>query len=76
MAMASMTEQNKQSNEPSIDGYEITGFLGRGGMGTVWRAIQENTHREVALKTLRGLNVNSNTVRQRFQREVELAALL
>ncbi len=76
MAMASMTEQNKQSNEPSIDGYEITGFLGRGGMGTVWRAIQENTHREVALKTLRGLNVNSNTVRQRFQREVELAARL
>ena len=71
-AMASMMDQNK----PSIDGYEITGFLGRGGMGTVWRAIQENTHREVALKTLRGLNVNSDTVRLRFQREVELAARL
>ncbi|MEZ5434670.1 MAG: hypothetical protein R3F31_26590 [Verrucomicrobiales bacterium] len=28
------------------------------------------------VETLRGLNVNSNTVRQRFQREVELAARL
>src|SRR5439155_1478481 len=37
---------------PVIDGYRITGRLGRGGMGVVWAAVQLATQRPVALKIL------------------------
>jgi len=37
---------------PEVQGYEILGRLGQGGMGTVWRAVQLSTRREVALKLL------------------------
>jgi WD40 repeat protein len=60
----------------AFDGYKITGKLGAGGMGTVWRAIQLATRREVALKLL---NINasvSGRAKRRFEREVELASRL
>jgi len=37
---------------PEIEGYETISKLGEGGMGTVWRAVQLSTRREVALKVL------------------------
>ena len=58
---------------PEIEGYEITGRLGEGGMGTVWRAIQHSTRREVALKFLAGA-LGSQKAHTRFEREVELTA--
>ncbi len=61
---------------PQIEGYAITGRLGQGGMGTVWKATQLSTRREVALKVLRTGAFASVKAQARFEREVELAARL
>lgn len=37
---------------PQLDGYQLTGLLGRGGMATVYRAIQQGSGRAVAIKCL------------------------
>jgi uncharacterized RDD family membrane protein YckC len=54
-------------------GYRLLGFLGRGGMGTVYEAEQIATARRVALKML-GQQLDSPEMRQRFLREGRLAA--
>jgi serine/threonine protein kinase len=61
---------------PDIEGYRIIKHLGQGGMGTVWRAEQLSTKREVALKTMTARFDQSNKARMRFEREVELTASL
>jgi tetratricopeptide (TPR) repeat protein/predicted Ser/Thr protein kinase len=61
---------------PEVEGYEITGRLGHGGMGTVWKAVQLSTHRQVALKFLGRGVFSSEKAHARFQREVELTARL
>jgi len=61
---------------PQIDGYEILGRLGKGGMGTVWKAVQLSTRREVALKVIARGAFASTRAQMRFEREVELAARL
>jgi len=61
---------------PEIEGYHITGRLGQGGMGSVWRAVQLGTRREVALKLLSAAAFVSDRARSRFDREVELTARL
>lgn len=59
-----------------VPGFEITGRLGEGAMGTVWRAVQHSTRREIALKLITQGAVGSHRARLRFDREVELAARL
>ncbi len=54
-------------------GYRLLGFLGRGGMGTVYEAEQVSTGRRVALKMLEQ-QLDSPEMRQRFLREGRLAA--
>ncbi len=62
---------------PKIEGYEIIEELGAGGMGTVWRAKQLSTDREVALKVMNQRARGSEGVAQsRFEREVTIAAHL
>jgi hypothetical protein len=61
---------------PQIENYRVIAPLGRGGMGTVWRAEQLSTHREVALKLMTAHRVMSEKAQARFQREVELTARL
>ena len=61
---------------PDIPGYEITGRLGSGGMGSVWLATQLSTHRKVAQKLMSQSLFDSDKARARFTREVELTAQL
>ena len=61
---------------PEIEGYQIAGRLGEGGMGVVWRAVQLSTKRQVALKLLPAAKFASSKSRARFEREVELSARL
>lgn len=61
---------------PTIAGYEIIDWIGRGGMGLVYEAYQIATGRRVAIKVLLDSAVADAAARRRFEREVELAARL
>ena len=66
-----------RSQLPDIEGYEIERPLGEGAFGTVWKAVQLATGREVALKFLTTASVRApHSRRQRFEREVKLCARL
>ncbi|MHC4993392.1 MAG: serine/threonine-protein kinase, partial [Planctomycetota bacterium] len=58
-----------------IGGYRITGTLGTGGMGVVYRAEQEHPRRSVALKVLRPHLLSRRSMR-RFEHEAEVLARL
>lgn len=55
-------------------GHELGGEIARGGMGVVYRAVQREPRREVALKTLRGIAMDSPDVLARFQNEAAAMA--
>lgn len=61
---------------PSLPGYEIVDELGRGGMGVVYRAVQIELKRVVALKMMLGGSQAAPADIQRFHIEVEAAARL
>lgn len=65
-----------RSKPTALPGYELLERLGQGGMGTVWKARQMSTNRLVALKLVRRLETASAITRERFRREVQLAASL
>jgi formylglycine-generating enzyme required for sulfatase activity/predicted Ser/Thr protein kinase len=58
-----------------IGAYTITGTLGVGGMGVVYRAEQEHPHRAVALKVLRPDVISRQSMR-RFEHEAQVLARL
>lgn len=60
----------------SLEGYKLLEELHRGGQGVVYRAVQESTNREVALKFIHAGTWADKSVRRRFEREVELAGSL
>ena len=62
---------------PQIEGYQITGVLGQGGMGIVYRAVQTKLNRTVALKVLPAMvGTASPSAVSRFRREATAAARL
>ncbi|MFN0125188.1 MAG: serine/threonine-protein kinase [Verrucomicrobiales bacterium] len=60
---------------PVVEGFVLHEFIGRGGSGMVWRATQEGTMREVALKVLAPWRAHV-LAPLRFEREAEIAASL
>lgn len=62
---------------PNIDDYRITGVLGQGGMGIVYKAVQTKLNRTVALKVLPAIvSTASPAAASRFRREATAAARL
>jgi len=59
----------------NIGKYHVEDRLGRGGMGTVYRAIDETLHREVAIKVLNA-ELNDPEVAKRFRAEAITVARL
>jgi serine/threonine protein kinase len=66
----------RQVQAPRITGYRIERLIGRGGMGTVWLAVQESLRRPVALKVLSPRLASDQDFVQRFQAEARAAAAL
>ena len=59
-----------------IPGYRILRQLGRGGMATVYLAIQQSVDREVALKIMNPALLADPNFGERFLREARIAAKL
>lgn len=59
-----------------IPGYRLLRQLGRGGMATVYLAVQESVDREVALKVMSPALLVDPTFGERFLREAKIAAHL
>src|ERR1700746_2268800 len=64
-----------EADFPAIPGYTILEKLGQGGMGQVFKAMQERLDRIVALKVIRQDRQDTEAVR-RFQKEARAAAKL
>lgn len=59
---------------PSVPGYEITGEIGRGGMGVVYSAVQSATGQAVAVKVIRDGALAGPRDLARFRIEAEATA--
>jgi eukaryotic-like serine/threonine-protein kinase len=56
--------------------YKVVGFLGRGGMGAVYRVHDNELNRDVALKLIRADLEEDQNVIDRFKREIHLSSLV
>ncbi len=61
---------------PRLQGYRVVQQVSEGAQGVVYRAVQESTSRQVAIKTLASGEVISPRRRARAEREAEIAARL
>ena len=59
-----------------LGGCRVEGVIARGGMGIVYRAVQLDLQRPVALKVIAGHHAEDPEFRQRFGRESRMAAAI
>jgi formylglycine-generating enzyme required for sulfatase activity len=71
---ASSPEPTISEHWPTVEGYEIVGVLGRGGMGVVYRAIQRDLGRQVALKMVAAAERSSPADVRRLLNDATIAA--
>ena len=71
-----MQEETDNQNYPDIPGYKILSELGRGGIATVYLAVQESLDRQVALKVMSPLLAMEPDYAERFIREGRTVAQL
>ena len=60
----------------AIPGYRILKELSRGGQGVIYQAVQESTHRKVALKVMLEGPFAGSDSKRRFEREIALVGSL
>lgn len=72
----SNTQSEKASERRKIGHYEIVAELGRGGMGTVYRAYEQSLNRYVAIKVLAPHLADDQELVLRFAREAKSVAAL
>ncbi len=60
----------------TIEHYGLEGVIGRGGMGTVYRAVDLNLARPVAIKVMHERYASQPEFQERFQHEAQAAARL
>lgn len=68
--------QAPRNQAPRISGYKLKRILGKGGMATVYLAVQESFGREVALKVMAPELVNKRDFAKRFEMEARMVAKL
>jgi eukaryotic-like serine/threonine-protein kinase len=59
-----------------LGAYEITGMIGKGGMGEVYKAHDKRLNRTVAIKVLPEHSYNDPESKQRLEREAQMIAAL
>ncbi|MCC6427061.1 MAG: protein kinase [Phycisphaerales bacterium] len=74
--VASLRQQPIVTADTVVAGYTLIEEISRGGQGVVYRAVHAATKRPAAIKMLLGGAFASNRQRQRFDREIEIAAHL
>jgi serine/threonine protein kinase len=57
-----------------VDHFEIVGLVGQGGMGCVYKALDRDLGRTVAIKTLHGIDQHQPQSLARFRREAQAAS--
>ena len=68
--------QPKSTKLPDIPPYEIIAELGSGGMGAVYKAVDRQLNRHVAIKLMHSESLQTATAQKRFWREIQLTARL
>ena len=78
VAIQNVLDSLSPSDDPHrlgrLEGYEVSGVVGAGGMGVVLKAVDPSLDRVVAIKVMAPHLANNATARKRFSREAKAAA--